>query len=134
MDRRWQRNAVFPLSAAARGALFLVLLTGAGFVGRAMALEDPPPCPKTKAVGHLAGVPQATPPTTTCDDGTPCGFIVTVAYNGWTCETIQSNRKCVSTEEAPQTVIHFWTCSMNTCRNHPTVIQDTMVGKKTEDC
>lgn len=120
-----------------RGASFLMLGMSIATCIAFLWTPATAQCSNTQAVGRLAGAPVSSAPTTTCADGTGCGFTVTWGYNGWDCAT-SVDFKCLDDPNAPQVVVAVYACDNSKpagmqCVGTQTTVQ-TMPGKKTERC
>jgi hypothetical protein len=98
-----------------------------------------PACPKEKATSTATS--QTTGSTTTCSDGTACGFTVTVTNTSWSCASVEEETKCVTDSNAPQVQVFKFDCAdagtyppSTTCSQSSSTTVTTMVGKKTSPC
>ncbi|MFN0208006.1 MAG: hypothetical protein ACKVS6_17005 [Planctomycetota bacterium] len=99
-----------------------------------------PVCPKEKATSTATS--QTTGATTTCTDGSACGYTVTVTNTAWSCAKVEEETKCVTDSNAAQVQVFKYDCVpiagtypvQTTCGQASVSTLTTMVGKKTVGC
>jgi hypothetical protein len=130
---------------------FIVLVACAGIVAFVTTVvsgaqdDGGPPvqkaCPNERAMSHLVGPPSSTPTTSTCSDGSPCGYVTTWGYSHWSCVEGEDT-KCVNDANAAQVQSQTFSCQVDpddpwgkkTICVGTTKTLSTMAGKKTQSC
>jgi hypothetical protein len=104
-----------------------------------VAPKPKPACPDQAATSTATS--QTTGSTTTCTDGSACGFTVTVTHTSWSCAASEGT-ECLTDSAAPQVQVYKWDCKddghsnppQTTCTQSGPTNVTTMVGKKTKSC
>ncbi|MFN0208007.1 MAG: hypothetical protein ACKVS6_17010 [Planctomycetota bacterium] len=137
-----QSGTIRYITNAALAAAVIVMIVGArisfGEQGQ-IAPKPKPACPDQAATSTATS--QTTGATTTCTDGTACGFSVTVTHTSWSCADSEGT-ECLTDSAAPQVQVFKWDCKdveytnppVSTCTQSGPTNVTTMVGKKTKSC
>lgn len=132
-------NTFHFLSRAALVAIASIVMIGAArFTFGQQVGQEPQPkpvCPDTGATSTASS--QTTGATTTCGDGSACGFTVTITHTNWTCAPLEGS-KCVADGAAPQVQVVKYDCTgtapYTMCTPSAPTNVSTTTGKKTKPC